>query len=257
MAMGTEYSGRSTLLQKDLIIGLLLARTTLLWKHGQHGFFNYLIYREPTRGPRKNPHRSFWEGAAPHLSLSYPGYFQDISTRDLEDQFNHLTWDLSRRSEIPEREPRQPDRRFSWQECWILYGWGLGIPLFVEKLPETFGVGVNLTEFATSLNPSPIFSEAISVDDLRCDIEVIRDILEAQGNNRFLNRSKPIALKSSQSLQQPTSEATKSKEGLRKRKSSQGLQSTTKTIRSTGSPSPSPEKAAGDETDEAQVGFQS
>ena len=129
------------------------------------------------------PKRRFWDGAAPHLSRSYATHFQGITANDLEDRFNYLAWDLSRRSRIPEAEPRLPRRRFSWQESWILYCWGLGMPLFAGKLPETLGDGVSWKGFAALLNSSPTFPESISVDDLKYDVQIIMNILEGSDIN--------------------------------------------------------------------------
>jgi hypothetical protein len=63
--------------------------------------------------------KSFWDDATPHLLRVYPDHFQGVSVLDLKCQFDHLVWDLRRKSspeEVPVEEPKLPKYRFSWQE---------------------------------------------------------------------------------------------------------------------------------------------
>jgi len=246
-----EVFPHCTLRRRILIISLLLVRITPEWKHGQREIFDCLIHRGLAESATEKPDRKFWEDSGSHLSLSYGGRFQNITARDLEDQFNHLTWCLSLRPEILSKtEPRLPKRKFPWEERWILACWGSGTPLSVQSFPRTFGHGVDWTEFAALLSSSPLFPSGISVENLIYEVDVIRDVLEGPDDYSV---PKPAGPDHSQSLQQPTSGANKSelhlpKRGLRKRQSSQGLQPDTKK-RSEGSRS-SPGKG---EPDKAQL----
>jgi hypothetical protein len=121
----------------------------------------------------------FWNDVALHLPRMYPGHFQNTCALDLKHQFDHLAWDLRQRSS-PERElvdkPKLPEYEFSWQEKWILYCWGLELPLVLQELPEVFGDIADWKAFSNQLHLSPAFPKPPLEDKLRDDVVIIRGV---------------------------------------------------------------------------------
>jgi len=181
---------QSTLDQKNLIIVLLLAETATLWDPEQKKLLHSFV-EQPVVDITKKLDRYFWRNAAPSISRSHSPHFQaSFYPSDLEKQFNYLVWDLGRRSNPiigPKEKPEVPQRRFSWEENWILYCCGLEMPLLVREFPTAFGHYGDRADFIKLLCASPRFPKGIDREQVKHDIEVIKGVFET-GNTHSVSR---------------------------------------------------------------------
>ncbi|KAI9768147.1 MAG: hypothetical protein M1839_004174 [Geoglossum umbratile] len=202
---------RSTLREKNRLIGLLLAQTTLHQQHGYCKAFKNLVQQDDwaiATAEIQNEH--YWSDSVTSLSRSLSHldskYFEGVSPGELKTQLGYLIWDLTRQSVaigVPLEEPIRPKRVFLWQENWLLYCWALEIHIIPWKLPETF-MPRDFEALYRLLYQYGCYTEGKmpGVDDVLDDIQLIRSVFGENSATSIASVSEPNAdpLKASEAM---------------------------------------------------------